>query len=95
MRHRPDSNKAELVRQIRQLPGVSVIDWNGLCDLILGYRKMTFLIEIKPNAKAKLRPSQKKLLETWTGQYAIVTSLDDILRLLNAPGIRTQTNPSP
>lgn len=86
-----DSNQADLVKQIRKIPGVSVLHIHvvgkGAPDIIIGYRKRNFLIEIKDPAKCK---SQKKLTiledqfhNTWKGQVYTAETFEDILWLLN------------
>lgn len=86
---RVDDNQAQLVKQIRQL-GATVrhlhMVGDGLPDIIVGYRKKNFLIEIKDFKKSK---SQKKLtadeqefFDTWKGQVDKCETLDEIIKVV-------------
>jgi Holliday junction resolvase len=86
---RVDDNQARIVKQLRQL-GLSVrhlhMVGNGLPDIIVGYRKQNFLIEIKDYKKKK---SQKKLtadeqefFDTWRGQVSKCETLEEILKVV-------------
>lgn len=74
-----DQNQAEIVKELRSIPGVTVA--LGHDDILVGRErpKMTFWFEIKASGKAKVRPGQAKLRKEWTGHYAIVSTLDEIL----------------
>ena len=83
---RIDDNQREIVDQLRQIPGVSVVV--GHDDILVGYKGKTYWYEIKSllaaNKDGKVRPSkikqsQKDLLENYTGHYRIITSVLDIL----------------
>jgi len=81
-----DSNQAEIVKQLRSMPGVEVeVDHH---DIFVGRCGKNYWFEIKDpgevgrNGKVResaLKPSQKRLKETWPGHYSIVWSLDQIL----------------
>ena len=86
-----DSNQNEVVKALRQIPGVSVritsMVGAGFCDIVIGARGVNYLIELKDGKKS---PSQRKLTEDeesfmskWKGQYAVCNSLDEILKVLN------------
>lgn len=86
---RVDDNQKQIVKQLRQL-GMSVrhlhMVGDGLPDIIIGYRKQNFLIEIKDHKKIK---SQKKLtkdeqdfFDTWKGQVDKCETLDEILKVV-------------
>lgn len=86
---RVDDNQKEIVRQLRQL-GISVRHLHtigqGCPDLLLGYRRMNFLIELKDYKKKK---SQKKLtgdeeefFKTWRGQVNKCETLEDIMKVV-------------
>lgn len=52
-------------------------------DILVGFRGQTFLFEIK-TAKGKLRPSQKKFLEEWTGAHVyVIRTLEEALEITN------------
>lgn len=36
-------------------------------DLVLGVSGVTFILEVKPDPKAKLRPGQEKAMQAWRG----------------------------
>lgn len=86
-----DSNQAELVKQIRQIPGATVAHTHtvsgGFADVVLGYRGTNYLLEIKDHSKPpsarKLTPDEEVFHKNWTGQIAIVQTLDDVLKLIN------------
>jgi hypothetical protein len=86
---RIDANQPEIVKALRKISGVSVeLDRD---DIIVGYRGQTYWFEIKdpsktmrkdgtvPDNDKHIKKSQKRMLEQFTGHYAIVWSLDDIL----------------
>lgn len=86
---RVDDNQAKIVKQLRQL-GLSVrhlhMVGDGLPDIIVGYRKQNFLIEIKDSQKI---PSQKKLtkdeqefFDTWKGQVDKCETLEEIIKVV-------------
>ena len=86
---RRDANEVEIVRALRKM-GMTVL-LSDAVDLIIGYHGVNYLIEIKDKTTLKkdgkfkygsLRPSQKKLLAEWRGQYHVVSSLDQILEII-------------
>jgi hypothetical protein len=87
--HRSDANEKEIVKELRKIPGVSVR--TGHHDLLLGFRNRTYWLEVKnPNRYKKdgslkknaLQDSQEKLKAEWTGHYAVVSTLEEILAIL-------------
>ena len=73
-----DGNQKAIVKTLRQIPGVSVA--LGHDDILVGFRGKTFWYELKnPKGKNKLRPSQVKLQNEWTGHYRVVTTIDEII----------------
>ncbi len=86
-----DKNQPQIVETLRCLPGVTV-DLNHN-DLLIGHRGKNFWIELKkPKCVSKktgkllesaIRPSQKKLRDEWSGQYAIVSTIEEILDIIN------------
>lgn len=85
-----DSNQADLVKQIRKIPGVSVAlthtVGNGFPDAAVGFRGRTYLIEIKDPEKfksqRKLTPEEISFHNAWTGHVRIIEKLDDIIEML-------------
>ena len=86
-----DVNQNEIVRQLRRIPGVTVELSHD--DILVGYKGETRWYEIKsPDAVSKktglinesfLKPSQIKLLNSYTGHYRVITMVDEILDDLN------------
>ena len=72
-----DGNQAQIVKALRAIPGVSVATRHD--DILVGYGGQTFWFEVKAGVKAKVKAGQEKLRNEWTGHYAIVSNLDEIL----------------
>lgn len=85
-----DANQTEVVRALRKIPGVSVAITSalgkGYPDLNVGYKGRTYLFELKdgskPESARKLTPDEVEFQGKWTGHYAVVNSLDDILKII-------------
>lgn len=85
-----DANQREIMKLCRQIPGVSVVTIHevgkGIGDILLGYRKINYLIEIKNPAmvksQKKLTAAEVKFHDKWNGQIAIIESIEDILKLI-------------
>lgn len=85
-----DSNQREIVKALRQIPGVTVEP--GHDDILVGFRGVTHWFEIKrPEAVSKrtggvrgteITDSEKARIETWKGHYAVVWSVDQILEAI-------------
>ena len=77
-----DSNQSGIVKTLRKIPGVEVdVDRD---DIFVGRNGKNYWFEIKdPSEVGKdgkiresaIKPSQKKLLETWPGHYSITVNL--------------------
>jgi len=82
-----DSNQPEIVDALRDIPGVTV--QVSMDDILVGYNGKTHWFEIKEPGTvspktgqvrpSEIKSSQKDLMRTWTGHYAIVWNLDQIL----------------
>ncbi len=89
---RADSNQAELVRQLRQIPGVTVahthVIGSGFPDILVGRNGKNYLIELKDGKKfkswKKLTPDEEKFHEKWTGQIAVAETFEDVLQIINS-----------
>ena len=90
MIRRTDANHKEIVDAIRKIPFLSVFSTHaigkGFPDIVIGYKGINYLVEIKDGAKTK---SQKKLTEdeikfhqSWFGQIIVCECVKDVLQLL-------------
>ena len=89
---RVDANQAEIVQALRQV-GASVCYTHmlgqGVPDLLIGYRGVVYLLEVKDGRKSR---SRRQLTEAeaewhaaWRGRPVdIVESVDDALRAIGA-----------
>jgi len=82
-----DENQPEIVKQLRSIPGVTVEPNHD--DILIGYRGKTYWIELKnPDTikksggfkKGAVKKSQVDLLNTFTGHYAICSTIKEILK---------------
>ena len=78
-----DANETEIVNALRCI-GASVYRLDTPCDVIVGFRKHNYLIEIKlpPGPKggvshSTLTPDQVDFQRTWRGQFAVVRSVNE------------------
>lgn len=86
-----DTNQPSLVKQIRQLPGVTVALTHrlgkGFPDAVIGFNGRNYLAEIKdpslPPSKRKLTPDEQKFFDEWTGQISVIETIDDVIQLIN------------
>jgi hypothetical protein len=81
-----DKNQKGIVENLRALPGVTVETNHN--DILVGYNGYTLWYEVKnPYAanksgqvyESKIRKDQKRIRETYTGHYKIVTKFEEIL----------------
>ena len=83
---RTDINQKDIVHALRTF-GATVIDLSGVgkgCpDLLVGFKDITYLIEIKRDGKAKFTPQQLQFNELWKGGIvARIETIDDAIDLL-------------
>ena len=78
-----DANEAEIVNALRCI-GASVYRLDTPCDVLVGFRRCNYLIEIKlpPGPKggvshSKPTPDQLEFQSTWRGQFAVVRSVNE------------------
>ena len=91
MPKRVDNNHSEIVKGLRAV-GATVRSTaaigDGFPDLAVGWRGVTYLLEIKdgskPKSKRTLTPAEQSFHNEWRGAAAVVTSLDDALRTIGA-----------
>ena len=81
-----DDNQGEIVEALRAI-GASVLVLSrvgmGCADLAVGFRGLTYFLEIK-NDKGTLTPAEQEFMEQWNGHYAIVRTPDEALRAIGA-----------
>jgi Holliday junction resolvase len=69
-----DANQSEVVAALRKV-GASVVSLancgNGIPDLLVGYRGVNYLIEVKTQA-GRLTEDQKEFKKAWNGSSVIV-----------------------
>ena len=86
-----DKNEKDIVFALRKIHGVSV--QTDVNDILIGYKGVNYWIEIKnPDEvdvngrpyvkKTKTYEKQKNLLDHWTGQYSICTSIEQVLGVI-------------
>ena len=85
---RRDGNHADLVRQIRKLPGFEVLDVADLSNLgfdLIVYSpksRRNHLCEVKnPATEWKLEPSEQAMSEDWPRDWCIIEDIEDVLTL--------------
>jgi hypothetical protein len=85
-----DDNQEQLVKQMRCIPGLKVKHTHtvkGFVDVVIGYRGINYLLEIKdpgkPPSKRKLTDDEQKFHNEWTGQVAVVETIDDVIKLIS------------
>jgi Holliday junction resolvase len=87
-----DQNQAEIVGVLRDV-GASIIDTshmgNGFPDLVVGYRGVIYLLEVKNNKTFYGRKGFNENQKAWNARWAgpppiIVRSQDDALKAIGA-----------
>lgn len=85
-----DANERVIVNGLRSI-GASVYRVNEPCDIIVGFRRVNYLFEIKlplgPKGGAShsaQTADQVQFEQTWRGQYAVVRSLDEAIAIVSA-----------
>lgn len=87
---RSDDNQKHLVGQMRKIPGLKVVHTHtvgsGMVDVICGFRGTNYLFEIKdpskPKSARKLTEDEQRFHNEWTGQVAVVETIEDVLKIL-------------
>lgn len=86
-----DDNHKEIVSAYRSV-GASVLDLSsvgqGCPDLLVGFRGVNYLVEIKdgskPPSRRKLTDDQVKFFDTWLGQRIVIKSITEALEAIGA-----------
>lgn len=88
---RVDSNHSEIVKGLRAVGATvrsTAMVGKGFPDIAVGFRRKTFLMEIKDGDKSpsarKLTIYEKHFHGTWQGQMCVVNSLDEALKAIGA-----------
>lgn len=77
--HRQDANRDAIVDGLRRIGAtVSLI---APVDLLVGWHGRNYLFEVK-TARGKLSASQHAAMDGWQGQWCVVRSLDEALRIV-------------
>ena len=85
---RIDDNQRDIVAALRSI-GASVAmthTLKGFVDVVVGYRGVNYLVEIKDGSKPKsarqLTDLEQKFHESWKGSVTVIKSVDEALFLL-------------
>jgi len=78
-----DTNEPQIVQAL-QRGGASVIRINTPCDLIVGHRKRTILLEVKMPGE-NLTPAQRHHAATFRGEYHIVENESEACEAVFGP----------
>ena len=86
---RVDQNQRDIVRALRAI-GCTVADTSrvgeGFPDLVVGYRGINHLIEIKDGkkvaSKQKLTTPQKIFHALWRGKICVVKTVDEAIQIV-------------
>lgn len=77
MPKRTDHNQPDISAALRRM-GASVFSLHkvgkGCPDLLVGYRGLNFLVEVKNGEKAKLTEDQRAFHQCWRGQSIVLAS---------------------
>ena len=80
MRHRTDHNQAEIVKALEAI-GCTVYKMGRPVDLLVGYRSLNFVMDVKSRT-GKNTPFQDKFFREWKGQVRIVRSPEEAIQLV-------------
>lgn len=72
-----DANERPIVEALRRV-GATVCYIKEPCDLLVGYKNRTVLLEVK-DIDGELTKAQKEFFRLWTGEAYIVQSIDQAL----------------
>lgn len=78
-----DDNQAEIVAALRGI-GCDVVIIGGPVDLLVGYRKLNFLVECKKRGKENRsdQRDQQEFIRNWRGQVRYCADADEAIRLV-------------
>lgn len=78
---RRDANEGEITDALDRL-GITYLRLDEV-DLLIGYRGCNYLLEVK-TAAGRLNQNQKVFADWWKGQWTVVRSIDDVLKVIGA-----------
>ena len=85
---RTDQNQAQILRELREIPGLDVVEIKEPVDLMIGHQAMNYLFEVKRadkvNRPSAYTPQQRQFLKDWPGQVRVATTTEDILDVVHA-----------
>lgn len=87
---RKDANQNEIVKGLRKIgASVEVINKKGFTDLVVGWRGVNYLMEVKTE-DGELTDDQVKWHAEWRGQKAIVRTLGQAFNVIGVkvPGLK-------
>jgi hypothetical protein len=90
MIRKTDANHKRIIDSCRKIPQLSVFSTHtigkGFPDIVIGYKGINYLIEIKdgdkPKSQTKLTEDEITFHKKWNGQICIVYSFQDIINIL-------------
>lgn len=90
MANRVDDNQRDIVKTFRDI-GFSVLILSdvgkGCPDILVGFRGMNYLVEIKDGAKSpskqRLTPHEDEFHQSWRGQVIIIRSINEVLKFVS------------
>ena len=89
LRGRTDANQAAVVRDLRKLGASVAMTSNlgtGYPDILVGWRDRNFWFELKdpnqPPSKKKLTDDEKDFHLAWSGQIAVIETVEDALDVM-------------
>ena len=79
-----DDNEAAIVDALRKCGAtVQRLDAKGVPDLLVGYRNVNLLMEVKiKEERNRLTTRQKEWLSRWHGHWAVVTTPTEAMKIL-------------
>ncbi len=82
-----DNNHNDIFSKLISIPGVSAVDVSsfgrGIGDILVGYAGKNYLFEIKNPAKKITYTSAEVIFRrTWCGNYFIIQSFDEAVKIL-------------
>ena len=83
-----DKNEPEIVAALESI-GATVVRLDKPLDLLVGYRKKNWLLEVKAEG-GRLTADQVRFLETWPGQAAVIREPEEAIRIVTGASIEMQ-----